>query len=110
MPAKILNVIFAQIDAIQKNAASGWIIKTRDEFDDGCLALAVLTDERDAFAGFDTQIEVVQNDAIGSRIFKGNILKFKPLLDVARSRQRIRLGRYRWLHFKEGERSVKNNA
>ena len=59
--AQIFNIVLAQIDAVQQNLSGGWIVKTRDEFDNRGFALAVLADERDAFAGFHAQIEAVQD-------------------------------------------------
>src|SRR4029453_2627050 len=44
------EVVFAQVDVIQKNAPLGWVVQPGQQFCESCLAGTILTDESDALA------------------------------------------------------------
>ena len=75
---KILNIVFAQVYAIQKNAASGRIVKPGNQFDNGGLSLPVLADQRDTLARLQTKIQAVKHQPLRSRILEGNIRNSNP--------------------------------
>jgi len=53
----IVEVIFAKIDAVEINGPFRWVVKTRQQFDDRGLALAVLPDQRDTLSLVEGEIE-----------------------------------------------------
>ena len=87
---QIVQVVFAQIDAIEQNLAFGRIVEPRDELDDGGLALAVFADERDALAGAEGEVEVAEDAAVGARIGEGDVAEFKAARDRLGRGQSVR--------------------
>ena len=81
---QIGQIIFAQVDAIEQNAAFGGIVETGDQLDDGGLALAVLADQCHALSGAKREVEAVEDAAARSRIGKRDIAKLKSKRDRAR--------------------------
>ena len=50
LPMEIFEGVLSQVDAVQQNLSLCGIVESRYEFDDGCLALAVLSYQRDSFS------------------------------------------------------------
>ena len=74
---EIFEGVLAQVDAVEQDLSFGGIVESGDEFDDGGLALAVLADQRDSFAGRESEVEVLQHRPVGARIGEGDIAKFE---------------------------------
>ena len=79
LAVEIFEGVLAEIDAVEEDLALGGIVEPSDEFDDGGLALAVFADERDAFAGREGEVEVLQDGALGARIGEGDVAKLEAL-------------------------------
>ena len=62
------QLVLAEIDAVEEDLAFGGVVEAGDELDDSGLALAVLADEGDAFAGRKSEIEVREDVASGSGV------------------------------------------
>ena len=88
---QIGQVVFAEVNAIKKNAAFARIVETCDQLDDGGLALAVLADQRDALSGAKGEIEVIENVPVGARISEGDIAELESARHGTRRTQTIRL-------------------
>ena len=102
--AQIFNRILTKIYSVQQHLTFGRIIQAAHQFDQSGFALPILPNQRDAFAGFNTQIEIVQNAAGCARIPEGNVLEFKALLNGPRRRKRVRFGHHRRLHIEERQK------
>ena len=50
IPMEIFQGVLPKVDAVQQNLSLGGIVEAGDEFDHGCLALAVLPNQRDSFS------------------------------------------------------------
>src|SRR4030065_2246697 len=98
LAAKILGTKFAKVYAIQRDASGGGIIKAAEQFDQGCLARAVFSDERNVLARTDRQCDIVENRLIAGAIAKADMLEGNALPKWSRKRARRRGLHNTWLH------------
>ena len=78
---QIVERVFAQVDAVEKDLTFGGIVEARDELDDGGFALTVFADECDALAGLDGEVEVFEDAAVGAGIGEGNVAELEAATD-----------------------------
>src|SRR5580658_3954155 len=100
---EIFQVIFAEIDSVEQDLPLRRVIKASEEFDNGGLALAVFTDQRDSLLGVKMKVESLQHQTRASRIPEGNIAKFEPASNGPWRGQGVRLRRNLGLHLEEGD-------
>ena len=58
---QIFEVVFANIDTVEKNLAVRDVVKPRKQLHDRRLALAILTDESDALGRPEAKIDILQH-------------------------------------------------
>jgi hypothetical protein len=90
--AQVVDVVLAQIDAIEQNLPGGWIVEPGDELDDSGFALAILSNKGDTFTGLEAEIQMVEDEPLGSRIGEGDVAEFEALPDGSRSGKGMGLG------------------
>src|ERR1019366_6682003 len=83
-PIEIFEVVFPQIDAVEKNLSGGRVIQPSHQLYDSGLALAVLADQRDALPRMQSEIEAVDHGTRGSGIGKRHIAKLETAGDGRR--------------------------
>src|SRR5205823_11745793 len=81
---------FAQVVAVEKDAALVGIIEARDELHERGLARAVLAHEREHLARAQREREVAHRPMLGPRIAEADVLEREPLANRIRKRARIR--------------------
>src|SRR5204863_3286741 len=97
------EVVVAQIDAVEQDAAFGRVVQPREELGDRRLARAVLADERDPLAGCDREIHVPDRPAVASRISEADALEDEAHPDRTGYRRRAGLRVDGRLHLEEDE-------
>src|SRR5690348_3236003 len=107
---EILKVILAQVHAIQKNLSFGGIVQPRNQLHYGGFSLPVLANQRNALAGGQREIEIVQHRSRRSRIGEGDVAKFKSLPDRHWNLEPVRLGANGRLHVKERNQVCKKKC
>ena len=65
---KVFQVILVQIDTIEQNLSFGRIVQARQQLDDRCLALAVLSNQSDPLSWMKMKIQVLDHHPHASRI------------------------------------------
>ena len=74
---QIVEVVFAQVDAVEQDLAFGGIVEARDQLDDGGFALAVFADQGDALAGPSVKLKLLEDAPVGPGIGEGDIAEFE---------------------------------
>ena len=98
---KIFEAVLAQIHTVQQDLSFCGIVEPGDQFHHGCLALAVLPDQRHSLSRLETEIHPVENESRTTGIPERDVTKLESAQDRPWSRQPIRLGPNGRLHFKE---------
>src|SRR5690606_25777299 len=72
-----IQVPIIQIDTVQIDPAGGGPVQTGDQVDQSTLAGTGQPDNRHLFAGFDPEVNLIQNSngSLGTGVGKGNILE-----------------------------------
>src|SRR3984957_4077783 len=73
--AQGVEVIFAQVVAIQQDTTFVWIVKAREKFNQCGLSCAILSDEREYFAGMQCEGKMANGPSFGVRIPESDIVK-----------------------------------
>ena len=77
--AQLLEIVFAQIMAIEQDAAFVRVVEPRQQLDQCRLAGAVLADEREHFAGLQRERKLAHGPALGARITETDVLEHESL-------------------------------
>ncbi len=75
--AQTVNIVLAQIDAVEQDRAFGGIVQARQQLDQCGLARAILSDQCDPLAGVEAKTHAVQNLAVGARVGERHVAKLK---------------------------------
>ena len=79
--------VFAEVDAVEEDAARGGVIKPGDQFDERRLAGTVFADEGEALGGFQAEGDVLQDRFGGVGVGKRDVLELETLADGSRGRE-----------------------
>ena len=90
LPRSVLEVVVAQVAAVEQDAAFVGIVEPREQLDERGLAGAVLADQRQHLAGLQREVEVAHRPALGAGIAEADVLEHEALADRLRERQRVR--------------------
>src|SRR5262249_8926119 len=82
----VVQVVLAQVHAVEKNRAFRRIIEAREQLDDGGFALAVFADKGHAFALIEAEIQIAQDGALRAGISEGDIAELDAGTDGPRAR------------------------
>ena len=66
LPAQVVDVVLAQVHAIQQDAPAGRIVEPRQKLDQGRLAGAILADQRNFFLRIQPEVNVLHDHAVES--------------------------------------------
>ena len=89
--AQVVEVVVAQIAAVEQDAAFVGVVQAREQFDERGLARAVLADEREHFVGAQFEIQAAQRPALGFGIAEADAFEHEAARDRARDRDRVGL-------------------
>ena len=106
VPAQRLEVVVAQIVAVQHHVALVGIVEAREQLDQRGLAGAVLAHQRQHFAGAQREVEVAHRPALGARVAEADVVEGEALADRLRERQRTGARAYLRLDLEEREEVV----
>src|SRR5579862_2355037 len=87
---EILDLVVAQVNAIQENTARCGIVQACEKFDQCRFSLAIFSDERHTFPLLQAKVELIENLVAGAGIGEGHITKLKAVANGARGGQGIR--------------------
>ena len=73
------EVVFAQVVAVEQDAAFVRIVEAREQLDQRRLAGAVLADQREHFAGVQREAQVAHRPALGAGIAEADVLEDEAL-------------------------------
>src|SRR5579875_216776 len=102
-PPQILQVVLANINAIEKNLAGGCLVQPGQELHDGGFALAIFSDQSDPFRRANREVDVLQNQPRVARVSERYVTELQSSLDGARHGQCVRLGNDPGFHLEELE-------
>ena len=100
---QVVEVVLAQVDAVEKDLSFRGIVEAGDELDHGGLALAVFSNEGNAFSGLNGEIEILQHPSLGAGIGERDVAEFKSAADRTGHGERIGLALYGRLHLEKGD-------
>src|SRR5208282_4527680 len=107
---QVLEVILAQVDAIQQDLTFCRIIQTGNQFHDGRFALAIFADQSEAFVGMQLKINAIEYPARVSGVTERNISELDSPYDWPGRRQGIGFGLDRRLHFEKRQQVCKEQC
>ena len=90
LAVQILDVVLAQVDAVEQDTARRRVVQTRDQLHQRGLALPVLTDEGNALAAGDAEVEVVEDRPRVARVLERDVLEHEAVANRPRRRYRVR--------------------
>ena len=80
-PAQVVEVVLLEVDAVEQDASLGRIIEPREQFDQGRLAGAVRSYQRELLARRDTQVHVMERPILATRVAEGDATELDALAD-----------------------------
>jgi hypothetical protein len=84
--ADVLEVVIAEVHAIQRDAAFGRVVETREQLGDGRLPCPVLADQRDALPRLQAEADVLERPPFAVGVAEGNLLEDEAIPDRCRHR------------------------
>ena len=104
------QIIFAQVDSVEQDAAFSRIVQTSQQLCKSGLAGAVLANEGDSLSWPQPEADVADRPGVATRVSKSDVIEFKPLDYEVRDFGRAGSRRYRGLHLKEFEKVLQVQA
>src|SRR5579862_8555436 len=81
---QIVEVVLAQIHAVEQNAAGSRLVQSRKKLDQRGFALAVFAHDGDSFAGLDAEVQAIDHVAPGLGIGEGNVAELEAVANWPR--------------------------
>ena len=87
--AQLAEIVFAQVMAIEQDAAFVRVVEAREQFHQRRLAGAVLADQCQHFAGVERERKLAHGPMLGAGITEADVLENESLADRPRKRARV---------------------
>ncbi|MCG3775914.1 MAG: hypothetical protein JW395_2762 [Nitrospira sp.] len=79
LPTQVIQVVIAEVFAVQEDASFCRVVEPDQEFDQGRLAGPVFAYQRGDFSGTQGAREIPEDITVGVRVAKGDIAEFDAL-------------------------------
>src|SRR5690606_22249652 len=87
--AELLQVVLAQVHAVEQDATFARVVESREQLRDRGLAGPILPDERHARARSDREAESPHRPALAPRVAEADVLEAEALADGSRHGTRV---------------------
>src|SRR4029077_4964856 len=87
--AQRVEIVFAQVVAIQQDASFVRIVEAGEKFNQCGLSCAILSDQREYFAGVQREAKMANGPSVGGRVSESDIVKNEAFANRLRKATRI---------------------